>query len=40
MLISVRDPQCGGVGDMMVMGWIALGEGVRPLNLSGPLTRT
>jgi hypothetical protein len=32
-LISVRDPELLGVGDMMVGGVIPLGEALRPLGL-------
>jgi hypothetical protein len=32
-LISVRDPDLLGVGDMMVGGVIPLGEALRPLGL-------
>ena len=32
-LISVRDPGCFRVGDMMVDGVIPLGEALRPLGL-------
>jgi hypothetical protein len=32
-LISVRDPDLLGVGDMMVGGVVPLGEALRPLGL-------
>ena len=40
-LTSVRNPRVGsGAGDMMCDGVIPLGEALRPLDLSGPSTRT